>query len=327
MFPVDTIKTLMQVRGTNAQLLSADGSAAAYRGGMSVVAGHLHSQGGMLRMWRGVQTMFSGCIPAHAAYFSTYEGVKARLSTPMPAGLGSSSSSSSSSVTDAGASSSVNDTMAAGVAVALGTMLHDAIMAPMDCIKQRLQLGHYGNSVVDCACDIIRKEGLSGLLRAYPTTLLMNMPYALIMGSTNEALRELLNPSGEHSVGTYVAAGAGSGMVAAAVTNPLDVVKTRLQTQHLCLAPAPDVCPPTVSSRARSAGPSCPRAAAAECPRAPVAYTGMIQAARALLTEEGPRVFARGMKARVLIHAPSVAICWTTYESVKHMFGRLHLFE
>ena len=41
---------------------------------------------------------------------------------------------------------------------------------------------------------------LSALMLAYPTTLLMNVPYALIMGSTNEAIRESLNPSGGHSL-------------------------------------------------------------------------------------------------------------------------------
>ena len=33
------------------------------------------------------------------------------------------------------------------------------------------------------------------------------------------------------------------------------------------------------------------------------------------------------MNARVLIHAPSVAICWTTYESIKHLLVSWRLFE
>ena len=354
MFPVDTIKTLMQVRGARSQLQAAalaDGAGAAgSSGGMSVVVEHLRSQGGMLRMWRGVQTMFSGCVPAHAAYFSIYEGVKARLQqgssgdstegaggggAAAPAAVASDGGASSS---DGGASSS-NDALAAGVAVALATMCHDVIMTPMDCIKQRLQLGHHRNSVVDCACHIVRSEGLSALMLAYPTTLLMNVPYALIMGSTNEAIRESLNPSGGHSLATYLVAGAGGGAVAAALTNPLDVVKTRLQTQHLRLASAsesamgharPAAAKACVASCGAAASGAATAAVAAEggaCPRSPLAYTGMLQAAQTLLREEGPAGFSRGMRARVLIHAPSVAICWTTYESVKHLLVRLHLFE
>jgi len=30
---------------------------------------------GLFRLWRGVPTMFVGCVPAHAAYFSIFEEV------------------------------------------------------------------------------------------------------------------------------------------------------------------------------------------------------------------------------------------------------------
>ena len=69
MFPVDTIKTTMQVRQMPG-MLAADGVA----GGASVCMlsslAHLTASGGMPRMWRGVQTMFTGCVPAHAGYFT-----------------------------------------------------------------------------------------------------------------------------------------------------------------------------------------------------------------------------------------------------------------
>ena len=63
----------------------------------------------------------------------------------------------------------------------------------------------------------------------------------------------------------------------------------------------------------------------AESPQ--LAYTGLVQAARALWIEEGARAFLRGLPARVMIHAPSVAICWTTYESVKHVLVKYRLLE
>ena len=62
MFPVDTMKTHMQVNAaTRASLLEM-----------------VQAQG-VPRMWRGVQTMLTGCIPAHAAYFSIFEALKPRL--------------------------------------------------------------------------------------------------------------------------------------------------------------------------------------------------------------------------------------------------------
>lgn len=37
------------------------------------VAGDLYHAGGIKRFWRGVTAVVTGCIPAHACYFSMYE--------------------------------------------------------------------------------------------------------------------------------------------------------------------------------------------------------------------------------------------------------------
>ena len=93
-----------------------------------------------------------------------------------------------------------------------------------------------------------------------------------------------------------------AGAIAAAVTNPLDVIKTSLQTHHLSLAGA--------ESAAPAAGLLQPR---------PLAYSGVLQACTAIFREAGAAGFFRGVHARMLVHAPSVAICWTTYEAVKRL--------
>ena len=196
--------------------------------------------------------------------------------------------------------------IASGAAVAVATMAHDVIMTPMDVCKQRLQLGYHRNSVIDCACAIMRAEGPRAFMISYPVTLGMNVPYALVMGTSNELLRRRINPTGEHSLSTYLLAGAGAGSLAAAVTNPLDVIKTRLQTQRCQTQPA-------------AAVGTCPT------PIRRLAYTGVLQTCAAIWREDGVRGFARGAQARVLVHAPSVAICWTTYEAGKHLLGKLGL--
>eukprot|EP00908_Phaeocystis_cordata_P018646 Transcript_30109.p2 GENE.Transcript_30109~~Transcript_30109.p2 ORF type:complete len:160 (-),score=56.31 Transcript_30109:104-583(-) len=159
----------------------------------------------------------------------------------------------------------------------------------------------------------MRQEGARAFVISYPTTVVMNIPYALVMGTTNEAMRNTIDPSGNLSVAGYFAAGASAGVVAAAATNPLDVVKTRLQTQHLAVAP-------------QAAKEATAAAGGGVCARAPLAYTGLLQGIQAVWREEGLRGFSRGMQARMLIHAPSVAICWTTYESVKGLLQRLGYF-
>lgn len=45
---------------------------------------------------------------------------------------------------------------------------------------------------------------------------------------------------------------------------------------------------------------------------------GLLAAAALVLRAGGPRAFLRGVRARVLYQMPAAAICWLTYESLKH---------
>lgn len=66
MYPVDTFKTYVQC-------MRECPEAVAGRRVMEMVRGQ-----GLLRLWRGVGTMFAGCVPAHALYFSVLEYCKVR---------------------------------------------------------------------------------------------------------------------------------------------------------------------------------------------------------------------------------------------------------
>jgi solute carrier family 25 (mitochondrial iron transporter), member 28/37 len=63
----------------------------------------------------------------------------------------------------------------------------------------------------------------------------MNLPYSMIMVSANETFKKILNPSGEMNIKAYMASGAMAGALAGVLTNPLDVAKTRLQTQMMLI--------------------------------------------------------------------------------------------
>lgn len=275
---------------------------------------------GFTRLWRGVQSVIYGCIPAHALYFSSYEAVKAVFQERQHAGHTSTVSTESNNLGPLGSS----------VAGATAAFCHDLIMSPLDTVKQRLQLGHY-EGTGHAIRQIVRHEGLSGLYRSFPITLLTNLPYGMVMVSTNEYLREVLesDPTKPPDLKTSLLAGSGAGMVAAAVTTPLDRVKTRLQTQRMGEAIAITLqenqnlaCEKTGGAAAApSVGGSCPKAVAERAmmtgsigsPK----YGGLSDAFHSIVREEGSAGLFRGMTPRLMTHTPAVAISWTAYEAAK----------
>ena len=130
------------------------------------------------------------------------------------------------------------------------------------------------------------------------------MPLKACEFSVYEWCKATLNPSGAYSPGTHVLSGAIAGAVSAAVTTPLDVAKTMLQTR----GSSDD----------------------AEIRR----VRGFADAARVIWARDGARGFARGMVPRMTAVAPSTAICWCVrvsdaradrsrgcYELFKRTFG------
>ena len=184
------------------------------------------------------------------------------------------------------------------------------IMTPFDTVKQRMQLGYY-SSLWNCFKTIIKKEGVGALYISLPTTLFMNIPYGCVMVSVNESLKKVLNPSGEYKMSSTMISGGIAGMIASILTNPLDVIKTRLQTQSL--EPLRENCPRGASSPLLSRFPfsvvnkSLPILASPK------------EIMKSIYKEYGMLGFARGMFPRVLLQAPSVAISWTAYETVKNL--------
>lgn len=282
--------------------------------------------------------MFAGCIPAHAAYFSLFETMKKAL----------------------GADREGHYPLHAAMCGASATLVHDLMMTPFDVVKQRMQLG-YHRSVIDCARSIFKQEGLRAFYLSFPTTVAMNIPYGCVMVAVNESARKvILNfmttgrdgsqypTTASHRLKASLLSGCIAGGIAALVTTPLDVVKTRLQTQNLSFkslsGPAPSGAPylPGFSQARRhivSSIPISPIASSTHhhkqnhetyCPkqsriktRPPLQprYESLGQTLRSILAEEGPMGLLRGAVPRVFLHAPSVAVSWTAYELAKSMLA------
>jgi solute carrier family 25 iron transporter 28/37 len=88
--------------------------------------------------------------------------------------------------------------------------------------------------VRQCVKNIIKEEGLFALYRSYPVTVMMNIPFATTVVCVNENLKTYFQPWNKpQPILWYFLCAGFAGGVAGLVTNPLDVIKTRLQTQEL----------------------------------------------------------------------------------------------
>ncbi|KAL6532586.1 hypothetical protein OROHE_014008 [Orobanche hederae] len=266
MFPVDTVKTQMQALGT-CPIKSASLNQA------------LHSilkRDGIRGLYRGIGAMGLGAGPSHAVYFSIYEICKKSFSGGNP-----------------------NNSAAHALSGVCATVASDAVLTPMDMVKQRLQLSSSPyNGVWDCIRRVAREEGIRAFFASYRTTVLMNAPFTAVHFATYEAAKRgfvEVSPdcASDERLVVHATAGAAAGALAAALTTPLDVVKTQLQCQGVC---------------------GCDRF-----------VSGSIQdVVRTIINKDGYRGLIRGWMPRMLFHAPAAAICWSTYEAAKAFFQDLN---
>eukprot|EP01133_Synstelium_polycarpum_P001403 gene1403-1619_t len=108
------------------------------------------------------------------------------------------------------------------------------IRTPFDIVKMRLQVD--AKTMMDTVNDIIRKDGYRGLFKYSYVSIMRDLPFSAIYFSSYEILKSLQRKghrSDQSSTNTlnHLIAGSGAGCIASIMTIPLDVVKTKLQTQ------------------------------------------------------------------------------------------------
>ncbi|XP_063389489.1 mitoferrin isoform X1 [Cydia fagiglandana] len=178
-----------------------------------------------------------------------------------------------------------HDHLTHGLSGCLASLVHDAVSNPAEVVKQRLQmLNSPYRSVWECARRIYKAEGIRAFYRSYSTQVVMNVPFQSVHFVTYEWCQSLVNPTRKYDPRAHALSGACAGALAAAATTPLDVCKTVLNTQEV--------------------------AGGAD---------GLAQAAALVLRATGPLGFFKGASARVLYQMPAAAICWLTYETLKHL--------
>lgn len=193
LFPLDTIKTRLQSK-----------------------QGFL-SSGGYSKIYLGLSACLYGSIPSSATFFMTYSCLKKLLSGR-----------SADSILP-GSEHAVHL-----VAASLGEAAACITRVPAETVKQRLQ-ANQSSSTVSTVKEVLAAEGIGGFYRAYFVTLAREIPFSCIQFPLYEYLRKLMlyHYAASQSPGSppswaIALCGLTAGGVAAALTTPLDVLKTRI---------------------------------------------------------------------------------------------------
>lgn len=216
LFPLDTLKTRLQ---------SSEG---------------FFASGGFRGIYRGVGSAALGSAPGAAFFFCTYEATKSALAGARRRALGDGDNTAAGGGAGGGSGGSAVDHM---LAASLGEVAACAVRVPTEVVKQRAQAGQHGGSSLSSLRAILGRRaqvGLPGvwreLYRGWGITILREVPFTVIQFPLWEALKSYsrrrrgggAGASGDVSAGESALYGSVSGGVAAAVTTPLDVLKTRV---------------------------------------------------------------------------------------------------
>jgi hypothetical protein len=102
---------------------------------------------------------------------------------------------------------------------------------PMEIVKIQMQLSANSSNPQN-ALEIVQRLSLRGLYTGTTATLMRDVPFSMLFFSGVSILKDLGTKKGEKTPLKIVfLSGILSGGLAAAMVTPMDVVKTRLQTQ------------------------------------------------------------------------------------------------
>mmetsp|Transcript_9933 Transcript_9933/g.26418 ORF Transcript_9933/g.26418 Transcript_9933/m.26418 type:complete len:385 (-) Transcript_9933:800-1954(-) len=259
--PLDTIKTVRQ-------------SSPRATSGILATAAFITRERGWRGLYAGAIPAALGAAPSSAIYFATYESTKAFL------------------FGRCGGASDAVDGIRVPIhltAAACGNLASSVLFVPKEVIKQRLQSGYASNAVA-VVLKLKKERGLSALFHGFRASLLRNIPSNALKFVIYEEIKQVLRRTAAVKTGGAVShgrelsgfehwiAGAIAGMTASAVTTPMDVLKTRLATQH--------------AHGSRS----------------------LVRLATTILREEGPVGLYVGFRSRVLLAALFSAVGLGSYE-------------
>lgn len=265
-FPLDTIKTRSQAPGGFVKN-------GAYKG-----------------LYRGIGSVVVCTVPSASIFFFSYEKFKG--------------------LCDKAASGNNGITLLKGwkghlVASSTAEAISCAVLAPAEIVKQRAQVNSEQNSR-QILHDLIKGRDVKGLWQGYLGLLGRNVPVTAIQfvlyenfkgryrerkvaNRTNEMLKDVRLTAVESGL-----CAAGSGSIAAGITTPMDVLKTRVMLQSS--SPEPNQSKSQYEKTHKS----------------------MLQIGKQVFKEEGVRGLFKGLGLRVIWTSMGLSLYLGSYEAMKN---------
>ncbi|KAK5205605.1 Carrier protein, mitochondrial [Exophiala xenobiotica] len=265
---------------------------------------------GYLTLWRGLSPTLAMAIPANVIYFTGYDWLRYNQASPL--------------------TKITNDVYVPLIAGSIARVAAAIVVSPVEMFRTRMQAASGGTTGVfkDTLLGLHRMtqtQGYTSLWRGLTLTMWRDVPFSGIYWWGYEAMRNRLTDSREAASGheldsqrsmtggrqsqahesqmtTFVdsfLAGAGSGAIAAFVTTPFDVGKTRQQVYHHAGDDAPSV---VAAKEFTKQGKPIPE------------ELSMPRFIYHIFREEGMAGLFRGWAARCLKIAPACAIMISSYE-------------
>lgn len=184
----------------------------------------IYRQEGFCRgLYSGVTPAFWGSFPGTVIFFGVYEFTK-RL------------------MLDSG----INPSLAYLSGGFFADLAASVVYVPSEVLKTRLQLqGRYNNphfnsgynyrGTTDALRTIVRQEGFPALFHGYKATIFRDLPFSALQFAFYEQEQTMAKEwvgKRDIGLGLEIATAATAGGMAGVITCPLDVVKTRIQTQQ-----------------------------------------------------------------------------------------------
>lgn len=209
--PIDTVRTRLMTQHAHQQQYNSATHALRT----------IFKQEGVKGLYKGFSAVAVGTIPGHALYFAGYEGSKKYLNQL---------------IGETRDSNFAVHLVAGFIADVCGSLA----WTPMDVVKQRLQIqrqqGKYLGSW-DAVKKIVQEDGPRGLFRGMGAALLTYGPYVSLYLALYEqaklySAKQLQTTTNQLPFYVYLLGAGIAGSVSAGITTPLDVIKTRIQTQE-----------------------------------------------------------------------------------------------